>query len=109
MEGVQDPMMKRIAIVWKTGHVTGRIQLSNEAAFQGRMAKGEGNFTAADGAFAFQGEGRLELTIEDDAVRDGNPMLVRVETSVHSFSFFVKDADALYPIYIPAYQVAVTT
>jgi len=101
-------MTKRIAIVWKAENVTGRILLSNKAVIQGCLVKGNGLFSTVDGTFAFQGEGRLELTIEEE-VHGENPILVSVDTSVQPFSFFLKDVDALYPIFIPAYQVAVTS
>jgi len=53
------------------------------------------------------GLGRLELEIESSEGYGRDPAVVTIRTDTHAFSFFLRDVDSSYPIYVPAYGAAV--
>ena len=101
---------RQISIEWKGDRAEGQVLVSDGAVVQLRMSAGTGE-ARPDGHFACRQEGRcrIDLSLTATTVRTGKgSTIVTVETKTNPFSFFLRDVDALYPIYIPAYQVCVT-
>jgi hypothetical protein len=89
---------RRIAIQWCAGQPQGEISVTN-----GALAGNNRFRAAAPGPF------RLEVEISgSEAAYGPGPAVVTVKTEHNPFSFFLRDARADHPIYIPEYGVAVT-
>jgi hypothetical protein len=74
------------------------------------VAQGTGEFS--DGRFSCSACGpyRLELTVDADHLTCGaDPTMISVRNVPHPFTFFLRDVDKEYPIFIPDYGVAATT
>ena len=95
-----------IAVEWKKGPSRGTVSTTvgkiNAAIVRG-SGKSEGACFSTDGSPA-----RLEVTLQTEDAKDLQSILVKIDTPEHSFSFFLRDVNKAYPIYIPAYGVAVT-
>lgn len=100
-------MGKSIAVLWDAETAEGRIRVARGTVAEGRLAQGRGGYDSADGAFSIVGKGRLELTVEEADPQD-KPAIVTVDDGANPFSFFLRDVDSGYPVFIPAYRVAVT-
>lgn len=96
----------KIYIKWKEGSVEGEI-----AVTRGSISKMEMTGGKIKGArFQATAPGKTILSIEvSDAHNEvgPEPTLVSVKTKKHSFSFFLRDVNKDYPIFIPDYGVAV--
>lgn len=99
-------MNARFAIEWKKapieGAVTATVGTVVTAIVRGSGRSEEAIFST-DG-----GPARLEVTIETEDETGLQGILVKIDTPDHPFSFFLRDVNKAYPIYIPAYGVAVT-
>jgi hypothetical protein len=101
---------RQISIEWKGGDPQGQVLVSAGAVVQMRMSMGTGE-AQPDGRFVCRQEGRcrIEVLLTGTSVRTGSgSTIVTVKTKTNPFSFFLRDVDAHFPIYIPAYQVCVT-
>ncbi|MBP1993248.1 hypothetical protein [Paenibacillus eucommiae] len=117
-------MLTKIAVAWKQGPIQGRIDVSDGVVINGTVSRGNGSCSqdkfeihafaekagqeAAQEAGQEAGQGRLELVIETAGARTDNPTLVMIDSDVTPFSFFLRDVNKAYPIYIPAYGIIVT-
>lgn len=98
-------MIKQIAVVWSKGGLTGEIQIQH-----GVLQSTTSVQPATSHGFAMHAsEDRLLLEIACGAAQRSNPTLVTILSSRQTFSFFLRDVNARFPIYVPAYGVAVTT
>jgi len=99
-------MDKKFAIEWKKGPIRGSVSTTagmiSTAILRG-SGKSEGANFSADGSPT-----RLEVTVETEDAKSSQAILVKIDTPEHPFSFFLRDVNKVYPIYIPAYGVAVT-
>ncbi|QTH41977.1 hypothetical protein J4772_31445 [Cohnella sp. LGH] len=95
-----------IAVEWRKGPSRGTVSTTvgtiNAAIVRG-SGKSEGACFSTDGSPA-----RLEVTLQTEDAKDLRSILVKIDTPEHPFSFFLRDVNKAYPIYIPAYGVAVT-
>jgi hypothetical protein len=101
----------RIAIEWKGGHPAGQIAVSDGTLGKLQVARGQGEIQGSDRFIGRQGGSlRLELQIKGTGVRYGKGgTIVTVADKEHPFSFFLRDVNQGFPIYIPAYGVIATT
>lgn len=98
---------RAIAIQWSGGLPEGRIVVDRgrlvSLRAEGGEARDSGEFRARAGGF------RLEAVVEGSTAPDNSgAAVVSVRTKENPFSFFLRDARAAYPIYLPAYGVAVS-
>ncbi|BBH20623.1 hypothetical protein Back11_19680 [Paenibacillus baekrokdamisoli] len=107
-------MIRTVVVLWENGPVEGRVDVTDGQVVQLRTSDGreeaaavEGRFTIASSEYGDSGC-RLAMDIETAEDDPADPVLVFVETQVHSFTFRLLDADTRYPIYLPDYGVAVT-
>lgn len=102
--------MHTIAIEWLTGRPQGTVEVFNGELAVLSAVRGQGMATAQRFAFTADGPCRLEVTVKDEDLSHGDaPTMVTVRTTEHPFTVLLRDVHCDYPIYIPAYGVAVTT
>lgn len=101
-------MLIKLAIEWKESRNQGHFHVSNGSITEMKVAKGEGSVSLTELAFAVTAPCRIELVVETSDAATADPAIVMVNSDVNAFSFFVRDVNPKYPIYIPAYGVAVT-
>ena len=95
---------RSIAVVWRDGGAKGRIIVRRGEI----MRSGVGDISA-DGSYSCANSRRIELSvIGSDAPANPGRTLVTVQDERAPFTFFLGDVMADYPIWIPAYGVAVT-
>lgn len=102
-------MIRKFSIKWKENHNEGYIHVSNGTIVNMKVARGDGSVIEADSAFTASVSCRLELAVEISEDPQADPAIVMVDSLVNPFSFFLRDVNQSYPIYIPAYGVVVTT
>src|ERR1039458_4637239 len=101
----------RIAIEWKSMHPAGQIVVTDGALEKLQVVRGQGEVQGSD-RYSGQPGGslRLGLKIKGTSVPYGKGgTMVMVADQEHPFSFFLRDVNKDFPIYIPAYGVMVTT
>ncbi len=99
-------MNTKIAVEWRKGPIRGNVSTTAgiiSAAIMRGSGKSEGACFSTDGSPA-----RLEVTVQTEDGKDSRSILVKIDTPERPFSFFLRDVSKAYPIYIPAYGVAVT-
>lgn len=99
-------MDRHVAIEWDYGQVEGRIHVFGGKWVAGSIVRGKGALLGNEFSIHSDGPCRLELRIETNEPDD--KAMVTVAAELRPFSFFLRDVQASYPIYIPAYKVAVT-
>jgi len=101
----------QIAIEWKGMHPVGQIVVSDGALEKLQVVRGQGEIQGSDRFSGQQGGSlRLRLQIKGTGVQYGKGgTIVTVADKEHPFSFFLRDVNKDFPIYIPAYGVIVTT
>jgi len=98
-----------VSVVWNKGPIQGKVEVRNGRFAGGKFPKGHGTFNGERFSSSAL-SGRMLLTIEDAAVSVGAfSTIVSVLTKKNPFSFYLRDVQKSFPIYIPAYGVAVTT
>lgn len=102
--------VKRISILWKGGRPAGQIQSLEGTILERKISAGKGTFQGNDRFTSTQeGAFRLDLIASGSQVKSGKgSTLISVLTEKTPFTFFLRDVSAEYPIYLPAYGVAVT-
>ena len=103
--------IREISIRWKGGQPQGQIQVDRGTLVGTRVSRGQGAAHAKDRFQCGQpGPCRLEVQIQGAAAQHGPAStLVTVATIRNPFTFFLANVNRAYPIFIPAYGVAVTT
>lgn len=98
----------RMAVEWSKGPVKGGISVTGGTIVEEKIVKGSGG--VSQGSFSTDGEAiRLEFVVETTSGEEStNSAIVTIDTEENPFSFFLRDVHKQYPIYIPAYGVAVT-
>lgn len=103
-------LRQRIFIEWGTGTPSGNIDVRNGTLTKIEIVKGQGK---ADGnRFNFTSTQQARIAVEIDNVKNhlgSGATLVSVKTSTSPFSFFLRDVNTNFPIYIPSYSVVVLT
>ena len=93
-----------VAIVFSDAGGAGAIAVERGTLLGVNGVKGETRFECPGGA-----PGRVTLNLDGDPSPYGSrTTLVSVTGSAHPFTFFLNDVDRRFPIFIPAYGVAVT-
>jgi hypothetical protein len=101
----------QVAIEWKGVRPAGRIVVTDGALEKLQVVRGQGEIQGSD-RYSGQPGGslRLGLQIKGTGVTYGKGgTMVMVADQEHPFSFFLRDVNKDFPIFIPAYGVTVTT
>ncbi len=100
--------MKVVSVVWSDNPRAGEVRVSHGRLCSLSIAQGDG--TAEGAAFSFTSAGRLNISIDDENVGLSKyPTMVTVAAEAATFTFLLRDVQADYPLWIPVYQVIVTT
>ena len=110
MQAEEGQMRREIVIEWEGGQPSGEIAVSNGVLREARIERGQGGIDDKNHfACTVDGPCRLVLQIEGTKVKSGKgSTIVTVQTGRSPLSFFLRDVNSPYPIYIPEYQVVVT-
>ncbi|MHB0946690.1 MAG: glucosidase family protein [Sedimentisphaerales bacterium] len=99
-----------VKLVWKTLPLKGRIEIINGTLLSGRFWGNPGKFENDTFSCPKPLPGSIELVINADNIDMGaNPTMAHIHTESNPFTFFIRDVQKGRPIFIPAYNVAVTT
>lgn len=94
-----------VAIVWRDGGKKGSIHITKGDLIS---LRGTGKIKGATFSLAEKREPRLVLNLDNVNLASGpTPTIVHVKSGASSFSFFLRDVNSEYPIFIPHYGVAV--
>jgi len=91
-------LSKKVAVEWGSGPIKGFIKVRN-------------GMLTGDSDFSFEETGRCRLIIEvdnEDVSYSANATIITLLTERNPFSFFLRDVDRDFPIFIPEYDVIVT-
>ena len=95
---------RQLAVLFREAGESGRVEVA-----RGTLLDLDGRGTRASFECAASAPGRVTITLDgDSSVYGGRTTLVSIAGSRHPFTFFLKDVYRRYPIFIPAYGVAVT-
>jgi hypothetical protein len=103
-------IQKGISVEWKSGKPSGQVRVSDGRligmdAVTGRGGVRGDQFSCTEGA-----PFRVKLRLEGVSRRySTNPTIVSISTGDHAFSFLMRDVDLHFPIFIPEYDVVVTS
>jgi hypothetical protein len=103
-------LSRSITVEWLSDSPKGEVEVKDGVLLNIEVVNGKGR---ADGTqFASEADGpfKLKLIVEGSPKRyEIGATLVYVRTEKQPFTFFLRDVDALFPIWIPEYRVIVTT
>ena len=99
---------KQIAIEWQNITPSGSIEVCNGKLESISISKGKGKINNESFSFKSSVNNRLEISLYDVCTNYGSgATVVTVHSGEKSFSFFLRDVSAEYPVYIPDYNVTV--
>lgn len=99
-----------IKVIWQQGKPSGAISVVNGKLSGIKIVEGKGKI--AENNFRFNTLDEVAILVSLDDVRynlGSDATLVNVRTSENPFTFFLRDVNKDYPIYITEYKVIVTT
>lgn len=96
-----------VKLVWNVPALNGSVEISHGTLQRLSVAVGKGKVRGNQ--FSISGkEGKLLLSIVNTNMKPGpEPTVIHVKSGVGSFSFFLRDVNDDYPVYIPSCHVAV--
>jgi hypothetical protein len=102
---------KSVSVQWRNDRPQGQIVVTDGRLLEMEITRGKGTLQGENRFSAAQdGPFRLNLLIAGSETRCGKgSTIVTLDMANSPFSFFLRDVDRQYPIYVPAYGVAVTT
>jgi hypothetical protein len=95
-------LQRTISVEWNGMKPSGTIEVMNCSLEKIFISGGKGKISKNHFEFSSSGNNRLDITLAD--INDGpgsGTSLVSVRTGKNSFSFFLRDVTAEYPLYIP--------
>lgn len=97
-----------VRIVWDKSPIAGSIEVVNDIGqlVELSIMRAAGKVKGRNFSFYNKGRNELTLRLEVDSSILQSP-LIQVVTEDYGFSFFLKDVNSEYPIYIPHYSVVV--
>ncbi len=99
-----------IKVIWQQEKPNGTILVTNGKLNGIRIIEGKGKITGNSFRFNALGEAAILVSLNDIKNNPGSDAtLVNVKTIENPFTFFLRDTNKDYPIYIPEYKVVVTT
>ena len=99
---------KQISIEWQNSKPAGYIEVLNGKLEKISISEGKGKISGDHFTFRSDDFNRLEISFSDAKLNYGSgTTVVTVHSGDNSFSFFLRDVTAEFPIYIPEYNVIV--
>lgn len=110
VSGSQDQSEKVITLRLKDAGPPGSIEVLNGRLLKLTLIEGKGKISSDHFSFSSGSDNRLGIGIGDARLGPGSgTTVVTVHSGGRSFSFFLRDVNEEYPIYIPEYKSIVTT
>src|SRR5690625_1174703 len=103
-----DNTVKKVKIEWQNGRPSGFVSIKDGKLRDIKIVEGKG--IVKDSAFEIVSSGNAAITIQVDYERvnyGSCPTLISIETKNNPFTFFLRDVDKKYPIFLPEYSIAV--
>jgi|WetSurMetagenome_2_1015567.scaffolds.fasta_scaffold00875_5 hypothetical protein len=101
---------KRIAVEWQSEKPSGSVEVINGKLYNIKISKGKGIVKDSHFEFKSAGSNRIEISLNDINTNYGSgTTVVSIPNGTNSFSFFLRDVSADFPIFIPQYKVIVFT
>ncbi|MDD5707379.1 MAG: hypothetical protein PHR35_15765, partial [Kiritimatiellae bacterium] len=101
-------MKKQVRVLWQHGPVEGEIEVIHGVLAGLSVPGGHGKATGASFRLARTDGNGLEIAITQARVHAGaGATRVTVNTAKDTFTFFLRDVTRRFPVFIPAYGVAV--
>ena len=100
---------QRIIIEWQNSQPKGTIEVSNGQLLKIEIVKGKGKIK--DNSIEFNSNDNVCIIVTLNEVKNNTgsgATIVSVKTNQNPFSFFLRDVNKDYPIYIPEYNVIMT-
>jgi hypothetical protein len=97
-----------VSVEWKGCTPLGTIEVLNGVLTDVKITKGKGKVKG--NAFEFRSSQNNQIVLSFDSVRTAagsGATVVTINTREHPFSFFLRDINKDFPVYIPGYQVVV--
>lgn len=106
----QKPTADTVYIEWNQAPTSGKIEVLNGHLRKIAIKKGKGSIKKDQFAFKTNNAARLEIIV-DQTVKSPGPgaTIVTANTATNPFSFFLRDVNVGYPIYLPTHHAAVLT
>jgi hypothetical protein len=102
-------MQHKVIVGWQQGPVAGTVEVFHARLTGTRILGGRGSTGGSDFCFSSTGSCRLELAFDAPELGPGpESPRVTLRTRENPFSFFLRDVNRRFPIFIPHYRVAVT-
>jgi len=99
-----------ISLLWATVPANGRVRVSSGGPVTLEIRHGSGEVDGDQFTFATDQPARLEITA-DGAILDHAPgaTIVRIDSTLGAFSFFLRDVEAAGPLVVPDCSSAIVT
>jgi hypothetical protein len=106
---ISDPVeLKKIAIEWQNEKPSGTIEVLNGKLDNIIVTKGSGKAKAGYFEFKTTGSNRILISFNEINVNAGSgATLVSIRSGSNAFSFFLRDINPAFPVWIPQYHVVV--
>ena len=99
-----------IAVIWPNTRPRGTIEVINGQLKDLKIIKGKGRVKGNLFEFKNIGDSRLEVTLANvQNIPGSNATRITVRTDQNPFTFFLRDVNKEYPIYMPKYYVVITS
>lgn len=102
-------MLKHVVIKWENGPVEGFIKVIHGQISEAEFVHEEGQVQADHFKCIEHGPCELFLSINGSDKVGAMATRISIIMEMHSFTFFLRDVDRAFPIWIPEYGVAVST
>ncbi len=100
---------KQIVIEWDHGKPKGCIEVTNGRLDNLIIKKGKGRIQGNHFVFSTDGPARIEVTVSEAQLKLGpGASLMHVKTEQNPFTFFIRDVNTTFPIFIPEFLVVVS-
>src|SRR5665647_569957 len=103
--GKEEFTTAKIFVEWQDEKPSGTIEVLNGSLEKITLIKGKGHSMEKHFEFNAAGQNRIEISLRDVNTGPGSgTTLISIHTGSNSFSFFLRDVSAEYPIWIPQYS-----
>ena len=99
---------RRISIEWNKQKPSGRVEVLNGTLKSISISHGKGKIKNDHFTFSSSGPNRLNITLSEAMIDPGSDAtVISIFSDINPFSFFLRDVNTDYPIYLPQYGVVV--
>lgn len=97
-----------IVVEWKESPTSGSFRVTDGNLLSLKITAGQGKVRGNEFYFSSKKSGRVQLALDGvERTKGSHSTVVTLDAPTGSFSFFLRDVTAEYPIYLPDYGVVV--